>query len=145
MSDELAPPRPAARILPEPDETSAAYWEAAARGVLVVLRCDGCRRLFHPPRDRCPHCGASAASPEPVSGRGVVHAITVSHHPATGRRTPFTLGLVALVEDPAVRVLGELVGPSTAELRIGTTVEVEFEDLGEGVMLPRFRPVRTPG
>lgn len=129
------------RILPEPDETSAFYWEAASRGVLAILRCGDCGRFVHPPRLPCPRCGGAAATPEPVSGRGVVHAVTVSHHGSTGRASPFALALVALEEDPEVRILAEVLGVEPDRVAIGLPVEVAFEDVGEGVRLPQFRPL----
>jgi uncharacterized protein len=128
------------RILPEPDETSAFYWNAATRGVLAILRCRGCSRWVHPPRLPCPRCGAGEAVPEAVSGRGVVHAVTTSHHRSTGRSSPFVLALVALEEDPEARLLAEILDVEPADVAIGLAVEVTFEDVGEGVRLPQFRP-----
>lgn len=128
------------RILPEPDESSTFYWEAASRGVLAILRCRGCTRLVHPPRLPCPRCGGGDAVAEAVSGRGVVHAVTISHHPSTGRSSPFALALVALEEDPEARLLAEILHVEPADVAIGLAVDVTFEDVGEGVRLPQFRP-----
>jgi uncharacterized OB-fold protein len=132
-----------ARILPEPDETSEFYWRAAARGELAILRCRACRRFVHPPRTPCPSCRSTDLAPERVSGRGTIHTFTISHHPASGLPSPLALVLVELEEQEGVRILAELRGCPPGEVRVGLPVEVEFEDVGEGVKLPQFRLTRS--
>lgn len=127
------------RILPEPDEASEFYWQAAARGELAILRCRACGRLVHPPRTPCPSCSSTDLAPERVSGRGTIYTFTISHHPASGHSSPFALVLVELDEQSDVRVLAELRGCALDEVRVGLEVEVEFEEAAEGVKLPQFR------
>jgi uncharacterized protein len=130
------------RILPEPDETSEFYWQAAARGELAILRCRACRRFVHPPRTPCPSCQAPELAPERVLGRGTIYTFTISHHPASGHAEPFALVLVELAEQKGLRVLAELRGSALDEVRVGLPVEVEFEEVGGGVKLPQFRLAR---
>jgi uncharacterized OB-fold protein len=127
------------RILPEPDETTEFYWQAAARGELAILRCRACGRFVHPPRTPCPVCRSTDLAPERMSGRGTIHTFTISHHPASGRPSPFALVLVELDEQEGLRVLAELRGCALDEVRVGMPVDVEFEDAGEGIRLPQFR------
>jgi uncharacterized OB-fold protein len=129
------------RILPQPDATTAPYWKAAARGELAIQRCAGCGHYAHPPRERCARCSSSDLRAERVSGRGRVHSFTISHHAASGIPTPFALVLVELEEQRGLRVLANLLECSLDEVRIDMPVEVVFEDVGEGVTLPQFRPV----
>ena len=83
-------------------------------------------------------------APERVSGRGKIYTFTVSHHPASGRSEPFALVLVELDEQEGLRVLAELRGCALDDVRVGLSVEVEFEEVGSGVTLPQFRVARTP-
>ena len=128
------------RILPEPDDSSRAYWAAAARGELVIQRCRGCRALVHPPRSECPRCAATELPAERVSGRGTVHSFTIGHHAASGIPTPFALVLVELEEQPGLRVLANLLDCPLDQIRVGMRVAVTFEDVGGGVTLPQFKP-----
>ena len=97
--------------LPLPDDDSAPYWEAAARGELRMQRCSACRGWRFPPRSRCARCQSDAVEWERVSGRGTVYSFVVAHAPvlpAFAARVPFAIVLVELDEDPQLRVVGNL-------------------------------------
>lgn len=128
------------RPRPVADERSAPYWEAAARGELVLARCGRCERLAHPPGPVCPHCGSTdpGFTFVPVEGRGGVRSWTVirqSFVPGFDDDVPFVL---ADVEIDGVRLIGRLVDGPDAPLHLGAPVHVVFEDLGEGVAVPAF-------
>lgn len=130
------------RPLPLPDDDSAAYWEAAARGELRMQRCASCRAWRFPPRPRCPHCGSDAMAWERVSGRGVIYSFVVAHAPvlpAFAARVPFAVVLVELEEDPQLRVVGNLLEVPLSALRIGMPVRVDFEAVADGVVVPQWR------
>lgn len=134
----------ATRPVPVPDETSAPYWEAAARGVLAIPRCSSCGRFTIPPDQTCPHCGSTdpAFVFEPVSGRGVVRSWTVmrqSFLPGFADDVPFVLVDVELVEQKELRMVGRLLDGPDVPLRIGDRVRVAFEDAAPGVAVPAFR------
>lgn len=130
----------APRPVPEPDDASAPFWEAAARHELVVQRCASCRTFRHPPRPMCPACASSDAAFERVSGRGRVWSWVVAHPPvlpAFAGRAPYNVAVVEL--DEGVRMIGNLLGVS--EIAEGLPVEVVFEDVEEGVALPQWKPI----
>ena len=127
------------RVLPEPDDTTRFYWEAAKRGELAIQRCRACKTFVHPPRSECPRCASSDLGPERVSGRGAVHSFTIGHHAASGVPTPFALVLVELDEQKDLRVLANLLDCPLDQIRIGMRVAVTFEEVGGGVTLPQFR------
>jgi uncharacterized protein len=125
----------------EPDERSAPFFAAAARGKLLLQRCTACRAFHFPVRRRCPACGATQLEWAEASGRGVVHSHGRAHrapHPALRARLPLDLVAVDLAE--GVRVMARLAAGSP-RVRAGDAVEVAFEPLGEAVALPVFRPV----
>lgn len=139
-------------LLPPLDTVSAPFFEAALRGELRVQRCPETGRLLFPPRPRSPF--APRATPEwvAVSGRGRVWSFAVPHPPLLpyfAERAPYPVVVVALDEDPRVRLVGNLVereGGSIdaldpASVAIGAPVRVVFERLSETVALPRWLPV----
>jgi uncharacterized OB-fold protein len=125
----------------EPDERSAPFFEAAARGRLLLQRCTACAAWHFPVRRRCSGCGAGALAWAEASGRGTVHGHARTHraqHPVLRERLPIELVVVDLEEGVRVRArLAEGASP----VRAGTPVRVEFEPVGEGLALPVFRPV----
>lgn len=131
------------RPLPAPDDTSAAYWSAAADHVLTVARCARCGRFSVPPDVVCPHCHSTDPGFEftPVSGRGVVRSWTVVRQaflPGFDDEIPFVLVDVELVEQAELRLIGRLLDGVDAKLRVGDAVTVGFEDLAPGMAIPAF-------
>lgn len=136
--------------LPDVDwEPTREFWAGAARGALVIPRCDACARYVWYPETPCRHCGAERLTWTAVSGRGRLFAWSVVHHawiPQFADRLPFATGVVALEEDPAVRLVTYIVDCDPQRLRCDQPVRVVFRPLryagvtGE-VLAPMFAPV----
>jgi uncharacterized OB-fold protein len=134
MSDPL--PTPVPDVTPE----TTAFWEATARGTLLLPRCAHCDRVFWYPRAVCPSCGNLDVTWVPASGRGSVYSFTVIRRavPPYDAAAPFVVAYVEL--DEGVRILTNVVECESDEVEIGMPVEVVFHDTGEGRALYRFRP-----
>jgi uncharacterized OB-fold protein len=134
------------RPLPVPDDSSAAFWSAAAEHVLTVARCGRCGRLTMPPDVVCPHCQSSAPAFEftPVSGRGTVRSWTVVRQAFLPGfdELPFMLVDVELIEQADLRLIGRLLDGVDVDLHVGDSVVVGFEDLARGVAVPAFKLAR---
>ena len=146
MSEAAAPPGP---LLPPIDADSAPFFEACRRGELCVQQCSATGRLIFPPRPMSPFAPHSPPRWTRVSGRGTVWSFVVPHPPLLPwytERAPYNVVLVALEEDPLVRLAGNLVaGPGAAldsidpaTIRIGEPVRAIFERLGGDVVVPRW-------
>jgi uncharacterized OB-fold protein len=132
------------RIVPKPDELTAPYWEAAKQGRLLIQHCRACGRSWHPPTPVCNACQSFDVEWRESSGRGEVYSHTTIHHPthvAMQGRTPYLVALVDLEDGP--RLVANIRDCPMEEVRIGLKVEVTFEEIAPGVVLPQFRP-RTP-
>lgn len=140
MSDALLPPL---------DPDAAPFWEGARAGELRVQQCRETGRLIFPPRPMSPWAPHTAPSWTTVSGRGTIWSFTVPHPPLLppfSELAPYNVIVVALEEDPTIRLVGNLVarhgGPinevDPAEIRIGAGVEVCFETVDDDVALPRW-------
>jgi uncharacterized OB-fold protein len=137
-------------VLPDRDfEATRGFWEAAARGQLAVPRCAQCSRRVWYPQARCPDCGGTDMPWEPVSGRGTLFSwvrVTRALHKPLAERAPYLTGLVALEEDPRVRIVTNFVDCEPGDLRMDMPVEVVFREIaceGERVVAPQFRPSRS--
>ena len=134
------------RVLPEPDATSAPFWDAAAEHVLTLARCSACEALTLPPDVVCPHCGSTTPDFRfvPVDGRGTLRSWTVVRQaflPGLEAELPFVLVDVALDDHPDVRLIGRLTDGVDAVLRLGAAVQVAFDDIAPGVAVPAFELV----
>ena len=134
---------PPTRPLPWPDAETAPYWEAAKRRALVVQRCTACGTHRFYPRALCPSCHAEGFDWVEVSGRGSIYSFTVVHRapsPAFAGKVPYALAIVALDEGP--HMLSEIVGTPPGDIAIGMRLAVDFQEIGDGAMLPVFGPAR---
>lgn len=128
------------RVLPTLDEESAFFWTSGRDGRLRMLRCAACEHLIHPPAPVCPACLGREAAPAELSGTGTVHSFTVNHQPWDGAGDVYVIGLVALDEQPDVRLTTNIVGVDPDDVHIGQRVRVVFED-HDPVFVPLFEPV----
>ena len=136
-------------ILPDTeDESVKPFWDATARGELLVQKCSQCGRRRIPPRPMCPHCRSLANEWEPLSGRGRVWSYVIPHPPllpAYMEFAPYNVITVELDEDPTLRLVGNLVASADAPLNsvdphsieIGEPVRVVFAKVDD-VHLPRW-------
>jgi len=130
------------------DPLTAPFFAAAARGALAIPRCAGCARFVWYPEPTCPTCGTVPQWTD-VSGRGSLFSWAVVRRPflpAFADMVPFVTGLVALAEDPGVRVATLVVGSEPEALVPDAPVRAVFRPLAfptvEGsVVVPMFEVV----
>lgn len=76
---------------------------------------------------------------DPVSGRGVVVAATVNHQQWLPDLTPpYVVAIVALDEEPSVRLTTNVVGCEPDSVKAGSRVRVLFERGADAVWIPVF-------
>jgi hypothetical protein len=128
----------------ERDEASAAFYDAAARGELLVQR--GPSGTVLPPEARTdPADGSAALEPVIASGDGTLVSWAVVHRaplPVLAAAVPYVSAVVELAEGPWVIV--RLVG-DTSSLTAGAPVRARFVGSGDpdapGETVPVFEPV----
>lgn len=136
---------------PLPDTTwpvARPFWEAAARGELVIPRCAACGRYAWYPPEACPACGGAELPWTPVSGRGRLFSWAVVRRafvPAFREKVPYVAALVALVEDPAVRLVSNVVDCAPEALRADLPLRavfrpLRFPDASRELVAPLFVP-----
>jgi uncharacterized OB-fold protein len=143
-------------LLPDTDDPdTAGFWAACREGRLVVQACADCGARRMPPRPMCPRCRSLAVRWDEVSGRGRIWSFCVPHPPllpAYAAVAPYNAVIVELEDDPAIRLVGNLVtgpdgalnGVDPASIRIGEPVEVVFSPVTDDVTLPRWRRPSPP-
>jgi uncharacterized OB-fold protein len=135
--------------LPDVDDAVLApFFSGAADGELRVTRCAECATFVWYPQERCPSCGG-ALEWVTVSGRGTLFSWAVVHRPflpAFDEMVPFVTALVAIEEDPAVRIVTYIVDVDPDALTADMPVAVTFRPLSfptvadKSVVVPMFAP-----
>lgn len=110
------------------------FWEAAARGTLLLPRCADCGQAHWHPRPHCPYCRSEAMRWEEASGRGTIHACTVIRRPDSH----YVLAYVQVEEGPLM--MTNIIDAAPEDLHIEMAVRCDFRATAEGRHAPVFRP-----
>ncbi|MCY4134602.1 MAG: OB-fold domain-containing protein [bacterium] len=131
--------RPLPKLTPE----NEFFWTSGADGVLRFQYCELCNRYLHPPGVVCSRCGG-VPKVRDVSGRATVVGFTVNYQPwLPDMEIPYVIGLVAIEEDPLVRLTTLIVDAEPDDVVIGLRVSARFEQ-HKDVWLPVFAPTGEP-
>lgn len=128
--------------VPLPDSISAPFFDGARQGRLMLQCCAACGKWSFPVRERCPHCFAAKLEWRQASGRGTLYTFAIMHqvmNPGFAGAVPYNIAQIDLEE--GVRMTSNVVGIPNNALKIGMKLEAIFEDVGQDVSLPKFRPV----
>jgi uncharacterized OB-fold protein len=126
------------RPVPVPDESSAPFYEGAARGELMLQHCGSCGAFMWPVKPRCVECFSAEIEWARAGGRAELYSFVVVHQRYPGFEEPY---VVATVETPeGVRFNTSIVGADPDALEIGMPLAVVFERVSEGVVVPKFKP-----
>lgn len=136
---------------PLPDisfEPTAEFWAGAARSELRIPHCERCGRACWYPEPPCRFCRGATLTWRTMSGRGTLFSWVVVTHaflPQFADLVPFLPALVALDEDPAVRLATRMVDvdPDDLDFEMPVTATfrpVTFAGVDGEVIAPLFAP-----
>lgn len=129
-------------LLPQITEENRPFWDACGRRELTSQYCRDCDGFWFPPSTACPNCLSENYVWQALSGRGVVYSWILfrrEYHPAYP--PPYNVAIVEL--DEGIRMITNIVGCEPDRIHIDDRVAVEFENLRDGVIIPKFR-LETP-
>jgi uncharacterized OB-fold protein len=133
-----------AKPLPEITEGNRPFWEGLRERILRMQRCSNCGHLRYPISEWCPRCLEESCEWAALTGRGEVASTIVFHQvydKAFAGDVPYNVSLIQLDEGP--RIFSNVVDVPPSDVAVGDRVEIVFDDVTDGVTLPRFRPVRS--
>jgi len=82
------------RPVPEPDEASAPFFDAAQRDELALQRCATCGAWMWPVKPRCVECWSAAVEWKTASGRATVYSYAIMHGDFPGFQGPYVLATI---------------------------------------------------
>jgi len=121
------------------DETTAPFFEGAARGDLVLQRCRSCEKWMWPVKYRCIHCFAAGVEWRPASGRATLYSLSVVRQQYPGFPSAYVIATVET--DEGVRFNTSLVGADVENAAIGSALVAEFDADEQPFTVPRFRRI----
>lgn len=119
------------------------FWKAAAERRLVAPRCSDCGTFRMPPSPFCHECQSQRIDWIELSGRGIVYSFTVVRRaliPQLAGSIPHIIAVIELPDAGGVRLVSNVIDVDPAAVRIGMAVTVAWDDVGNGVVIPRFQP-----
>lgn len=121
---------------PQINAENQRYFDATAKGELLIGKCDVCGEHHFYPRTLCPHCFSDQVQWVPAKGSGVIYTFSTLQR---GVPVPYTIAYVALEE--GVTMMTNLVDCEPAKLAIGQPVTLAFRESEDGSKLPVFKPL----
>ena len=110
------------------------FFDAAAKGTLLVKRCTACGQPHHYPRAICPFCGSDRTEWVEASGRGTLYSFSVLRRATP----PYAIAYVTLAEGPTM--MTNVVDTDLDALKVGQPVRVVFKPTDGGPPVPMFTP-----
>lgn len=133
--------------------THAAFRAHLEDHKLMGSRCKACGTQYLPPRSLCTECHGEELEWLEMEGEGELVAFTTIHIAPTamleagyGRDKPYCTGIVKLTN--GLSMSAQIVGVDASDpegIKIGTPVEVEYIERGEGEEVKTFLAFRPKG
>jgi uncharacterized OB-fold protein len=86
------------RARPQPTPETQHFWDGTRAGELRLQRCNGCGKVYFPPRPFCPACAARDVGVFAASGKGRLYSYVIHHRPVPGFTPPYAIAVVELDE-----------------------------------------------
>lgn len=132
-------PKDPGGLLPAITPDNEKFWDALARGELIVQQCGGCARPRWPIAPVCPYCGKTEWSWRNCSGAGAVFSwvrYRRSYLPEFEDVMPYAVATVQL--DEGVRMFGRMIDQKDDPV-IGQKVTAVIERWPDGRCVPAFK------
>ena len=126
------------RKLEAPDQSpeTKPYWDAAAKGRLLLKKCNACGEPHFYPRSICPFCFSDDTTWIEASGNGKIYSYSVMRRVPV----PYVVAYVTLAEGPTM--ITNVVDCDPNTVKIGQAVRVTFKPSDGGPPLPMFTPAK---
>jgi uncharacterized OB-fold protein len=121
-------------VSPTPFPETMPYWEAAARGKLLLKRCKACGECHFYPRVLCPFCFSDKTEWREAAGTGTIYSFSVTRR----AEVAYAIAYVTLAEGPTM--LSNIVDCDLNAIRIGQKVTLVFKPSENSQPVPMFTP-----
>ena len=142
MAYGLARPLPGEQLSITTNPGTEPFWEAAKEHRLTACQCAQCGHFRMPPSPYCPSCQSKEMNWPDLPGTGTVFSFAIcSKNPVTGEDFVYVPAVVQLDGTDDARLVSNLGGINAEDVRIGMKVQVDWNPIREGWLLPVFKPL----
>jgi len=120
---------------PVPTPENQPFFDAAARGELLIKRCADCGEFHYFPRAICPHCFSDRTEWVTAAGRGTIYSFSISR-----RVLPTAYAIAYVTLEEGVSMMTNIVDCDLDAIRIGQAVKLVFKPTDGGPPVPMFTP-----
>jgi uncharacterized OB-fold protein len=132
---------PGAGIAISTNPDTEPFWEAAKEERLTACQCGNCKRFRMPPSPYCPNCQSTEKLWPDLPGTGTVFSFAVcTRDPNTGEPFVYVPVVIDIDGAPGARLNSNLEGLDADDVQIGMKVQVAWNPIKDGWVLPIFRP-----
>src|SRR5262249_14427208 len=124
------------------DAWTRPFWEAASRHRVAAPRCGEGGTFRMPPTPFFPRCRSPRVEWIELSGEGRLYSYSIVCRATFAEMEssiPYVTAVVELPDAQGIRLITNIVDTPLDRIRIGANVTVVFDDIGDGVTIPRFR------
>ena len=129
------------KLLPDIDDLTRPFWDAAQQRQLLMQRCADCGAYVWHPQPWCRACYGQRLAWQPMRGDAELFTYSVVHYaplPGYATEVPYVLATVRLAEGP--QMMTNLVGCDWRQVRIGMPLRLCWEARTDGFLVPQFTP-----
>ncbi len=129
------------RPLPYATPETRPFWGYAKQHELRMQKCLDCGHIRWPAGMFCPKCLSDKSEWVKLSGKGSVYTFGITHYIYDKWYTdkvPYIVAVIELAEGP--HMMGNVTGYKHEDIKVGSPVEVYFDDANEEFSLPTWRP-----
>ncbi|URM93917.1 OB-fold domain-containing protein [Actinomadura madurae] len=125
-----------------PDGWTEPFWLATREHRLTIPKCADCDTFRFPPGPFCHVCRHQEVEQVEISGAGTVYTYTVVRHavvPALAGSVPYVIAVLEFDDAPGIRMIANIVESDVDAVRVGSRVQLAWDDIDDEVTVPRFR------
>jgi len=129
------------RPLPYATPETRPFWGYTKQHELRMQKCLDCGHIRWPAGMFCPKCLSDKSEWVKLSGKGSVYTFGITHYIYDKWYTdkvPYVVAVIELAEGP--HMMGNVTGFKHEDIKVGSPVEIYFDDANEEFSLPTWRP-----
>ena len=125
------------------DTWTEPFWQAAKDRRLTACQCAKCGTFRMPPTPFCPECQSQETNWPALPGTGTVFSFAICNRSPYPDVPDFVYVPVVVDLDgaPGARLVSNLAGLNAEDVKIGMKVQVDWNPIQDGWMLPIFKPL----
>ncbi len=129
------------KLIPEMNDISKPYWDAAQREEFLLQRNKKTGNYFFIPRELASDDFSPDLEWVKASGKGEIVTFSIAKSPlfeSYATELPYVVAIIKLSEGP--QMMSNIINCNPEDVHVGMKVKVTFEERKDGFKIPQFEP-----